>query len=63
MSYVNCMQTMLRFLSACHVEDLNLVNFVDYSFRRYGAPSEGALLVQVTVVCNGPDPAFKELTF
>lgn len=57
------MQTMLGFLSTCHGEDLNLVNFVDYSFRRYGAPSKGVLRVQVTVVCNGPNPAFKELTF
>lgn len=57
------MQTVLRFLSTCHVEDLNLVNFVDYSFRRYGAPPKGVLLVQVTVVCNGPNLALKELTF
>ena len=39
------------------------IYFVDYSFRRYGAPSKGVLRVQVTVVCNGPNPAFKELTF
>lgn len=57
------MHTILRFLSTCYVEDFNLVNFVDYSFRRYGAPSKGVLPVQVTVVCDGPNLAFKELTF